>query len=154
MTWLASDRLLTFEEIGRLSRIAVALGIRELRLTGGEPTLRPGLPDLVRDLAQIEGTSSLSLTTNGFLLKRLAGPLAEAGPDPDQRQPGHASSTTSSTRSPAARRWTRCWTGWPSWRSTRASGRSRSTRSAMRDFTEDEIVDFAKWARKTGTSSA
>ena len=57
----------------------MALGIRELRLTGGEPTLRPGLPDLVRDLAQIEGTSSLSLTTNGFLLKKLAGPLAEAG---------------------------------------------------------------------------
>ena len=79
MTWLANDRLLTFEEIGRLSRIAVALGIRELRLTGGEPTLRPGLPDLVRDLAQIDGTSSLSLTTNGFLLKKLAAPLAKTG---------------------------------------------------------------------------
>jgi cyclic pyranopterin phosphate synthase len=79
MTWLSNDRILTFPEIVRLARIGVDLGIRELRLTGGEPTLRPGLPSLIRDLSRIPELKSLSLTTNGFLLKRLAKDLAEAG---------------------------------------------------------------------------
>ncbi len=79
MPWLARETILTFDEIERLARVAVGLGIREIRLTGGEPTLRPGLPDLVRRLSAIEGLESLSLTTNGFLLEKLAGPLAEAG---------------------------------------------------------------------------
>ena len=125
MTWLKSDRLLTFEEIGRLSRIAVALGIRELRLTGGEPTLRPGLPDLVRDLARSMATSSLSLTTNGFLLEE-AGRAARRGrPDPHQRQPGHAPAREVPPDHPPHGPDTRSWKGWPSWRSTRASARSR-----------------------------
>lgn len=79
LPWLASAKVMTFDEIERLSRLFVALGIREIRLTGGEPTLRAGLPDLVRRLAAIDGLEDLSLTTNGFLLKKLAGPLAEAG---------------------------------------------------------------------------
>jgi cyclic pyranopterin phosphate synthase len=79
MQWLARDTLLTFDEIERLTRLAVRLGIKEVRLTGGEPTLRPGLPDLVRRLSAIPDVRSLSLTTNGFLLGKLAAPLAEAG---------------------------------------------------------------------------
>ncbi|MFN8521765.1 MAG: GTP 3',8-cyclase MoaA [Chloroflexota bacterium] len=79
LKWLKNDRVLTYPEIVRLARISVSLGIKELRLTGGEPTLRPGLPDLVRELAVIPGLASLSLTTNGFLLDRMAGDLAEAG---------------------------------------------------------------------------
>lgn len=79
LPWLPNERVMTFDEIERLSRLFVALGIREIRLTGGEPTLRAGLPDLVRRLAAIEGLEDLSLTTNGFLLKKLAGPLAAAG---------------------------------------------------------------------------
>jgi len=79
LPWLPRDRVLSFDEIERLTRLLVSLGIEEVRLTGGEPTLRAGLPDLIRRLSKIEGLKSLSLTTNGFLLSRLAGPLAEAG---------------------------------------------------------------------------
>src|SRR5262245_57267054 len=80
LQWLKRDTLLTFEEISRLSQIAVQLGIKELRLTGGEPTLRPGLPGLIRMLKEsMPDLESLSLTTNGFLLKGLARDLAEAG---------------------------------------------------------------------------
>jgi cyclic pyranopterin phosphate synthase len=55
------------------------MGIEQVRLTGGEPTVRKDLPVLVNKLSQIEGLKSLSLTTNGYLLKNLAKPLAEAG---------------------------------------------------------------------------
>jgi cyclic pyranopterin phosphate synthase len=80
LQWLKRDTLLTFAEIVRLCQIAVQLGIKELRLTGGEPTLRPGLPNLIRMLKQaIPDVASLSLTTNGFLLKGMAAELAEAG---------------------------------------------------------------------------
>jgi len=149
MTWLASDRLLTFDEIGRLARIGVALGIRELRLTGGEPTLRPGLPDLVRDLAQIEGTSSLSLTTNGFLLKKLAAPLAAAGLtrinvslDTLQHDKFHWI-----TRRKAL---TPVLEGLAELEKHQSIRPIKVNAVGMRNFTEDEIVDFAKWARKTG----
>jgi GTP 3',8-cyclase len=79
MQWLKRDTLLTFDEIERLTRIAVSLGIDEVRLTGGEPTLRPNLPDLVRRLSAMDALRSLSVTTNGYLLRTLARPLAEAG---------------------------------------------------------------------------
>src|SRR6266511_2228537 len=78
MQWLKRDILLTFDEIERLTRIAVELGIEEVRLTGGEPTLRPDLPRLVERLSRLP-LRSLSLTTNGFLLRSMARPLAEAG---------------------------------------------------------------------------
>src|SRR5262249_10021352 len=79
MQWLARDTILSLDEIERLARVAVSLGVDEIRLTGGEPTLRPGLTDLVRQLSGVERLRSLSLTTNGSLLDRLAGPLAAAG---------------------------------------------------------------------------
>jgi cyclic pyranopterin phosphate synthase len=78
MQWLKRESILTFDEIERVSRIAVDLGIEEIRLTGGEPTLRPGLPELVARLSVLP-LRSLSLTTNGFLLQKMAKPLAEAG---------------------------------------------------------------------------
>jgi cyclic pyranopterin phosphate synthase len=78
MQWLKRETLLSFEEIERLARVGVELGIDEIRLTGGEPTLRPDLPVLVERLSRLP-VRSLSLTTNGFLLSRLARPLAEAG---------------------------------------------------------------------------
>jgi cyclic pyranopterin phosphate synthase len=71
--------ILDFEEIERFVRIAVTLGIRKLRITGGEPLVRRDLPVLVRRLSQIPGIQDLALTTNGVLLTRLAEPLYEAG---------------------------------------------------------------------------
>ena len=77
--FLPRAEILAFEEIARLARLFVALGVEKLRITGGEPTVRRDLPDLVRMLAVIPGVRDLTLTTNGSALRRLAGPLAAAG---------------------------------------------------------------------------
>ncbi len=79
--FMARAELLTFEEMERLARIFVGLGVRKLRLTGGEPLLRRDLPNLVRMLRTIDDVEDLTLTTNGSLLARHAGALAEAGLD-------------------------------------------------------------------------
>jgi cyclic pyranopterin phosphate synthase len=77
--FLARELLLTFEEITRIVRVAVGLGVRKVRLTGGEPTLRHGLPDLIAMLAGIAGLEDLTMTTNGSLLARDAAAFAAAG---------------------------------------------------------------------------
>jgi cyclic pyranopterin phosphate synthase len=79
LQWLPKPELLTFEEIHRLVAVMAAMGVREVRLTGGEPLVRRDLPDLVALLAGVAGVDDLSLTTNGVLLDRLAGRLADAG---------------------------------------------------------------------------
>lgn len=73
------QELLTFEEITRLVKILVSLGIKKVRLTGGEPLVRRDLPVLVRMLHGVEGLEEILLTTNGVPLKSFAGPLREAG---------------------------------------------------------------------------
>jgi cyclic pyranopterin phosphate synthase len=77
--FLPKPELLTFEEIERLARLFVELGVEKLRITGGEPLLRHDLPGLVRRLAAIPGLRDLTLTTNGMLLERQAPALAAAG---------------------------------------------------------------------------
>ena len=77
--FLPRAQILAYEEIARLARLFVELGVEKLRITGGEPTVRRDLPDLVRMLAPIDGLRDLTLTTNGSALRRLAAPLAEAG---------------------------------------------------------------------------
>src|SRR5438105_2247432 len=79
LEWLRRDEILSFEEIARLARLLAAMGVSEVRLTGGEPLVRRDLPELVGMLAAIPGVDDLSLTTNGVLLDRLAAPLVEAG---------------------------------------------------------------------------
>jgi len=71
--------VLTFNEIVRLAKTAVPLGFRKLRLTGGEPLLRPKLPDLIASLSALPGIDDLALTTNAVLLAKYARPLFEAG---------------------------------------------------------------------------
>src|ERR1017187_305055 len=71
--------ILSFEEIERFVRVAVGLGIRKLRVTGGEPLVRRDLPVLIRRLATIPEIEDLALTTNGVLLEDLAQPLYDAG---------------------------------------------------------------------------
>ena len=73
--------ILTFEEIARVVRVGVSLGLTKLRLTGGEPTIRADLPVLVRMLRQIDGLGEISMTTNAARLTELAVPLKEAGLD-------------------------------------------------------------------------
>ena len=77
--FLPKDEILTFEEIARLSRQFVALGVNKLRITGGEPLLRVDLPQLVAQLAAIPGADDITLTTNGYLLAQQAAALAAAG---------------------------------------------------------------------------
>jgi cyclic pyranopterin phosphate synthase len=77
--FLGKDQRLRFEEIERIARAFVALGVRKLRLTGGEPLLRRDLHELVRQLARIPGVDDIALTTNGVLLPRVARALREAG---------------------------------------------------------------------------
>jgi len=79
LEWLRRDEVLSFEEIARLVGVLARMGVDEVRLTGGEPLVRRDLPTLVALLAQVDGVRDLSLTTNGVLLDRLAGPLVEAG---------------------------------------------------------------------------
>jgi cyclic pyranopterin phosphate synthase len=77
--FLPRDELLTFEEITRLARVFVAYGAEKIRLTGGEPTVRRALPNLVRMLAGIDGLRDLAMTTNGSRLTGMAGDLHAAG---------------------------------------------------------------------------
>lgn len=77
--WKPHADMLTYEEIARVVAVAAELGVRRVRLTGGEPLVRKNLPALVRELAGTPGIDEVSLTTNGLLLDTLAAPLAEAG---------------------------------------------------------------------------
>ena len=77
--FLGSHERLSFDEIVRLTRLFVRLGVRKLRLTGGEPLLRPNLTDLIGDLTAIEGVDDIALTTNGVLLAKYAFELRAAG---------------------------------------------------------------------------
>ncbi len=78
-TWLPRADLLDFAEVARLVHLLAALGVERIRLTGGEPLMRPALPDLVARLASIDGIRSVALTTNGMLLRENARPLLDAG---------------------------------------------------------------------------
>lgn len=73
------EGLLTASEIERVVRAAASVGFRKVRLTGGEPTLRPDLVDIVGRVASVPGIADVALTTNGILLPRLAPALAAAG---------------------------------------------------------------------------
>ena len=77
--FLSKDQRLRFEEIERIARAFVSLGVRKLRLTGGEPLLRRDLPQLVRMLARIPQVDDIAMTTNGVLLPKSAQALRDAG---------------------------------------------------------------------------
>ncbi len=77
--FLPKPQLLTFEEIHRLARLFVESGVEKIRITGGEPLLRHGLPSLIAQIATLQGVRDIALTTNGVLLARQAAELADAG---------------------------------------------------------------------------
>jgi cyclic pyranopterin phosphate synthase len=148
LPWLPSEKILTDDEIVRLARIFVRNGIKEIRLTGGEPTVRPSLPSIVRRLSALksEGLESLSLTTNGVLLDKLAGKLADAGLtrinvslDTLVREKFHRI-----TRRDCLERVLRgleTLEQYPTIRPIKVNV------VAMKNFTEEEILDFARFAR-------
>jgi cyclic pyranopterin phosphate synthase len=148
LQWLKRDTLLTYPEIVRLCRIAVDLGVKELRLTGCEPTLRPGLPSLIRDLkTAIPDLQGLSLTTNGFLLKGLAAQLAEAGltrinvsVDTLNHEKFHQITRRNALQ--------QVLDGLEELERFPSISPIKINAVAMRHFTEDEVVGFARLARR------
>jgi cyclic pyranopterin phosphate synthase len=81
VAWLPKSEILSFEELTRLLSVFVRLGVRSLKVTGGEPTVRADLPRLIRMFRDVGPDLDISITTNGVLLDSFAGPLAEAGVD-------------------------------------------------------------------------
>ncbi|KWW15509.1 MULTISPECIES: GTP 3',8-cyclase MoaA [Peribacillus] len=77
--FLASDKILSFDEMERLTRIFVSLGVTKIRITGGEPLLRKDLPELIQRLNSLAGVEDIGITTNGSLLKKFAPLLFAAG---------------------------------------------------------------------------
>ena len=77
--WISGDEILSFEEIERISRVLVSLGIEKIRITGGEPLLRTGLERLIRNLCDIPSVTSVDMTTNGWYLERKAEAIEAAG---------------------------------------------------------------------------
>jgi cyclic pyranopterin phosphate synthase len=151
LQWLSKEKILTFEEITRLARLFVRMGIRNIRLTGGEPTVRRDLPLLVSMLSPLrdEGLESLSLTTNGFRLDELAGPLAAAGLtrinvslDSLVREKFHRI-----TRRDCLERVLR---GLEELEKHPTIRPIKVNAVAMRGFTEDEVIPFAELARRKG----
>ena len=81
LAWLPKHEILTFEELTRLLGVFVGLGVRSIKVTGGEPTVRADLPELIRMFREVGPELDISITTNGVLLDKLAEPLAGAGVD-------------------------------------------------------------------------
>jgi cyclic pyranopterin phosphate synthase len=79
LPWIAKSSILTFEEIEQIVRAAAAIGVRSIRLTGGEPLIRRNLPDLVAKLAAIDGIEDIALSTNALLLAEQVVALKQAG---------------------------------------------------------------------------
>ncbi len=77
--FLPREHLLDFEEIERIAKAFLELGVKKIRLTGGEPLLRRNITDLIKRLASLDGLEDIGLTTNGLLLGRMAPELKEAG---------------------------------------------------------------------------
>lgn len=77
--FMPKNELLTFEEIERLTTLFASIGVKKIRLTGGEPLLRRGMPDLVSRILKVDGVEDVGLTTNGLLLGAHAQPLHDAG---------------------------------------------------------------------------
>jgi GTP 3',8-cyclase len=148
LTWLPKDEILTFEEMARLLAVFVRLGVRSLKVTGGEPTVRADLPRLVRMFRQAGPELDISITTNGMLLDRLAAPLAEAGID---RATVSCDSLMRHRFAEMTRRdaLDKVLAGL---KAAEAAGLTpiKINTVVIRGTNDDEIVGFAEWARETG----
>jgi cyclic pyranopterin phosphate synthase len=147
LSFLPNKALLTFDEIVRFARIAFELGVRSVRLTGGEPLVRKGVPLLVKDLAEI-GFEDIALTTNGMTLSRLAPELAAAG----LRRVNISCDSLRPDRFAAIRRRGDLQTALEAMDAAEAAGLTplKVNVVLLRGQNDDEILDFARLARTTG----
>ncbi len=139
--------LLSWDEFLRLSRILIGLGIRKVRVTGGEPLLRPGVVDFISRLRQIDGLEDVAITTNGYLLPEKAGELAAAGSPRvtvslDSMDPAKFARITRTPRSLE-----KVMAGIDA--ALQAGLKPVKVNIVLvRGFNDDEIVDFARFARQ------
>ncbi len=148
LPWLEREEILSFEEIERLVRLFVSLGVEDVRLTGGEPLARRDLPRLVAMLAGIPGLADLSLTTNGYLLEREAAALVAAGirrvnVSVDSLQRDRFFQMTRRDALPQVLRGLEAIGSHPSVRPIKVNA------VAIRGFSEAEALRFAEFARST-----
>ncbi len=148
LPWLERAEILRFEEIARLVGLLAEMGVRDVRLTGGEPLVRRDFPHLAAMLGAIPGVRELSLTTNGFLLERDAAALVAAGIDRFnvsldslQRDRFYAL-----TRRDAL---DRVLAGLETLAAHPEAHPIKVNAVAIRDFTEDEVLPFAELARSS-----
>jgi GTP 3',8-cyclase len=146
LPWLPAADLLTFDEIERLVRVFAGLGVRTVRLTGGEPLLRQGLPDLVARIAPL--VDDLALTTNGFHLDKQAADLAAAG----LRRINVSIDSLLRHRFAEMSRRDALDAVLAGLRAADAAGLSpiKLNCVVVRGTNDDEVVDFARFARETG----
>ena len=148
LPWLSRDEVLSFEETERIVRLAVEMGIEDVRLTGGEPLVRRDFPTLLGMLARVEGVRDLSLTTNGYLLERDAEALVAAGLQRvnvsiDSLQRDRFFQMTRRDSLPQVLRGLEAIARHPEVHPVKVNA------VAMRGFTEEEAIPFAEFARRT-----
>lgn len=142
--WLPRSSLLTFEELERVTRVFATAGVSKVRLTGGEPLLRQGLPDLVARLHAVPGVVDLALTTNGLLLERHVGALHQAG----LHRVTVSLDTLQPDRALAFARTERHGDILAGIRAARATGMPVKTNAVIvRGFNDDELIDLVEFAR-------
>ena len=149
LPWLAREEILSFEEIARVVAVLSGMGVSSVRLTGGEPLVRRGLPRLVEMLAATDGVEDLSLTTNGFGLERQADALVAAGlrrvnVSIDSLQRDRFFQITRRDALAAVLRGLDALAAHPQVRPIKVNA------VAMRGFTEAEALHFTRFARRTG----
>ena len=148
LPWLDREEILTFEEIARLVGLFAAMGVHDVRLTGGEPLVRRDFPRLAAMLAGIEDVHDLSVTTNGYLLERDAEALVRAGINRfnvsiDSLQKDRFFELTRRDALPQVLRGLDKLADYPEAHPIKINA------VAMRDFTEEEAIPFAEFARRT-----
>lgn len=143
---LSHEEILTYEELWRLARLSVRLGIEKIRLTGGEPLVRKDLSGFIRSLAALPGIRDISLTTNGVLLAEQAKSLWEAG----VRRINISLDTLNPQKYVAITRCDVFHQVWAGIREVEAIGFSpiKINIVAMKGVNDDEILDFARLSLK------
>jgi len=147
LPWLDRDSVLSFEELVRLVGLLAAMGVHDVRLTGGEPLVRRDFPALAAMLRAIPGVRDLSLTTNGYLLERDAEALVRAGIDRfnvsvDSLQRDRFFAMTRRDALPRVLAGLHALAAFPEAHPIKINA------VALRGFTEDEVIPFARFARE------
>ena len=146
MTFMPDSALMTFDEIMHLARIFVALGVNKVRITGGEPLVRPDVPTLIKRLTQLDGLTDISLTTNGIGLIHQAQALYDAG----LRRINVSLDTLNEEKFEQMTRRKVLSRVLQGLKTAHECGFNpiKVNAVAMRGFTDDEIVDLATFARQ------